>query len=161
MVYWVYSLESHQRDSLESPRRGDSNEYTQNTMPWWSKKISLYICFLSCRKKFQGTKNEFEFAMVNESSRFELLRFELLSFEPLRFVCSLNFSSCFLFIVLRRFVCCSSFLFMCRVLQLCRLLMVCTVFHTSSSFQAYQQGTKSPHTTYVITMIKAQYFVSY
>ena len=38
-------------------------------------KISLNICFLELRKNFVGTQNEFELAMVNEPSVFELLRF--------------------------------------------------------------------------------------
>ena len=35
--------------------------------------------FLRCRKNFMGLKNEFELAMVNESSMFELLRFDCTS----------------------------------------------------------------------------------
>ena len=40
------------------------------------KKIFLNIVFLSYRKKFVETQNEFELAMVNEPSVFELLRFD-------------------------------------------------------------------------------------
>ena len=46
-----------------------------------NEKISLYICFLSCRKKIRrDSKNEFELTMVNEPSVFELTRFDCISF---------------------------------------------------------------------------------
>ena len=39
-------------------------------------KISLDICFLELSEAFSwGLKNEFELAMINESSVFDLLRF--------------------------------------------------------------------------------------
>ena len=62
--------------SLESPHRGDSNEYTQYTIFDMKNKITLYypksavIGFFS-----KGLKNEFETAMVNEPSMFEPLKF--------------------------------------------------------------------------------------
>ena len=45
IVCWVYSL--------EPPRWGDSNEYTQHTISWWNKKISLNICFLELAEEFR------------------------------------------------------------------------------------------------------------
>ena len=63
--------------SLESPQRGDSNEYTQNTISQYKK--NHHTCILSqicnygiCSK---GLKNEFETAVVNEPSVFEPLKF--------------------------------------------------------------------------------------
>ena len=38
--------------SLESPRWGDSNEYTQHTIPWQNKKKILNICFLELLEEF-------------------------------------------------------------------------------------------------------------
>ena len=62
--------------SLESPQRGDSNEYTQRTIFNIKKKIILiypkYAAMGFCSK---GLKNEFETAMVNEPSVFEPLKF--------------------------------------------------------------------------------------
>ena len=67
--------------SLESPHRGDSNEYTQYTI-FNIKKINhpklSKIC--SYGFLFQGTKNEFETALVNEPSVFEPLKFNRTSF---------------------------------------------------------------------------------
>ena len=64
--------------SLESPRRGDSNEYTQYTIFNIKKKITL-IYPKSAAMGFcsKGLKNEFETVVVNE----------LLVFEPLKFYC--------------------------------------------------------------------------
>ena len=43
----------------------------------WKKKASLNICFLDPLDKFRmDSKNQFELAMVNEPSVFELLRFD-------------------------------------------------------------------------------------
>ena len=62
--------------SLESPHRGDSNEYTQYTISQYEKenhpKLSQ-ICSYGIR--FKGPKNEFETAVVNEPSVFEPLKF--------------------------------------------------------------------------------------
>ena len=61
--------------SLESPHRGDSNEYTQYTIFNMKEKItqnyqkSAAMGFLS-----KGIKNEFETAMVNEPLVFEPLK---------------------------------------------------------------------------------------
>ena len=61
---------------LESPHRGDSNEYTQYTIFQYEKekhpKLSQ-IC--SCEIFSKGLKNEFERAMINEPSVFEPLKF--------------------------------------------------------------------------------------
>ena len=61
--------------SLESPHRGDSNEYTQYTIFNVKEKIAL-IYPLSVAMGFcsLGLKNELETAVVNEQSVFEPLR---------------------------------------------------------------------------------------
>ena len=48
MICWVYSL--------ESPRRGDSNEYIQHTISWSNKKTPYVFVFWSYRKNFVGTQ---------------------------------------------------------------------------------------------------------
>ena len=67
--------------SLESPQRGDSNEYTQNTISQYKKenhpKLSQICNYGFCSK---GLMNEFETAVVNEPS----------VFEPLNFYCNMN-----------------------------------------------------------------------
>ena len=72
--------------SLESPQRGDSNEYTQDTMSQCKKENhpkSSQICNYGICSK--GPKNEFETAVVNEPS----------VFEPLKFHCTIQrFLSC-------------------------------------------------------------------
>ena len=62
--------------SLESPHRGDSNEYTQHTIINIKRKITLN-CPKSAAIGFcsKGLKNEFEIAVVNEPSVFEPLKF--------------------------------------------------------------------------------------
>ena len=63
--------------SLESPYRGDSNEYTQNTISQCKKEIYLIlsqICNYGICSK--GPTNEFETAVVNEPSVFEPLKFD-------------------------------------------------------------------------------------
>ena len=62
--------------SLKSPRRGDSNEYTQYTIFNIKKKITL-VYPKSAAMGFcsKGLKNEFETAVVNELSVFEPLKF--------------------------------------------------------------------------------------
>ena len=52
--------------SLESPHRGDSNEYTQYTIFNIKKKITLNYPKSAAIGFFQGTQNEFETAVVNE-----------------------------------------------------------------------------------------------
>ena len=62
--------------SLESPHRGDSNEYTQYAISQYEKENhpklpkSAAIGFFS-----KGPKNEFETSMVNEPLVFEPLKF--------------------------------------------------------------------------------------
>ena len=71
-VYCVYSL--------ESPHRGDSNEYTQYTIFQYEKEKHPKLSQICSYGNFsKGLKNEFEIAVVNEPS----------VFEPLKFYCSL------------------------------------------------------------------------
>ena len=66
--------------SLESPHRGDSNEYTQYTVFNIKKKTTLNYPKSRAKGCFsKGLKNEFETAVVNEPS----------VFEPLKFFCTL------------------------------------------------------------------------
>ena len=61
---------------LESPQRGDSNEYTQYTIFQYKKenipKLSQICNYGICSK---GLKNEFETVVVNEPSVFEPSKF--------------------------------------------------------------------------------------
>ena len=62
--------------SLESPHRGDSNEYTQYTFSVIKKKItSNYPESADMGFFTKGLKNEFETTVVNEPSVFEPLKF--------------------------------------------------------------------------------------
>ena len=61
--------------SLESSHRGDSNEYTQYTIFNIKKKIILNYPKSAAMGFFLGLKNEFETAVVSESSVFEPLKF--------------------------------------------------------------------------------------
>ena len=74
--------------SLESPYRGDSNEYTKYTIISIKKKFTLnYPKNMQLSDFFsKGLQNEFEAAMVNEPS----------VFEPLKFYCICMFASDFL-----------------------------------------------------------------
>ena len=64
--------------SLESPHRGDSNEYTQYTVFNIKKKITLnYPKSAAMEIISKGLKNEFETSVVNEPSVFEPLTFYL------------------------------------------------------------------------------------
>ena len=64
--------------SLESPHRGDSNEYTQYTIINIKNHPKLsQICSFGISSK--GLKNEFKTAMVNEPSVFERLKFYRIS----------------------------------------------------------------------------------
>ena len=69
---------------LESPHRGDSNEYTQNTIFSIKKenhsKLSQICSYGILSKRL---KNEFETAVVNEPS----------VFEPLKLYCIIKHSS--------------------------------------------------------------------
>ena len=61
---------------LESPHRGDSNEYTQYTVFNMNKKNTLNDPKSAALGFFsKGLKNEFETAVVNEPSVFEPLKF--------------------------------------------------------------------------------------
>ena len=70
--------------SLESPHRGDSNEYTQYTIFNTKKKNTLNYpkseAMGFCSK---GLKKEFETAVVNEPSVFEPLKFYCICFTNL------------------------------------------------------------------------------
>ena len=62
--------------SLESPHRGDSNEYTQYTIYNMNKTNTLNYPKSAAMDLFsKGLKNEFETAVVNEPSVFEPLKF--------------------------------------------------------------------------------------
>ena len=62
--------------SLESPRRGDSNGYTQYTIFNINIDIQPKLSLICGYENFsKGLKNEFETAVVNESSGFEPLKF--------------------------------------------------------------------------------------
>ena len=61
--------------SLESPQRGDSNEYTQYTIFNINKKNTLNNPKSAAMGFFsKGLKNEFETAVVYEPSVFEPLK---------------------------------------------------------------------------------------
>ena len=68
--------------SLESPQRGDSNDYTQYTIFQYKEenhpKLSQICNNGICSKR---PKNEFETAVVNEPSVFEPLKFYCMSFS--------------------------------------------------------------------------------
>ena len=67
--------------SLESPHRGDSNEYIQYPIFKIKKKITLnYPKSATMGFCSLGLKNEFETAVVNEPSVFEPLKFYCISF---------------------------------------------------------------------------------
>ena len=62
--------------SLESPHRGDSNEYTQYTIYNMNKTNTPNYPKSAVMDLFsKGLKNEFETAVVNEPSVFEPLKF--------------------------------------------------------------------------------------
>ena len=62
--------------TLESPHRGDSNEYTQYTIfQYENEKHPKLSQFCSYGIFSKGHKNVFERAMVNEPSVFEPLKF--------------------------------------------------------------------------------------
>ena len=67
--------------SLESPQRGDSNEYTQYTIFQYKKenipKLSQICNYGICSMRLQ---NEFETAVVNEPSVFDPLKFYCILF---------------------------------------------------------------------------------
>ena len=62
--------------TLESPHRGDSNEYTQYTIITMNMKNCLnYPKSAAMGFVSKGLKNELETTMVNEPSVFEPLKF--------------------------------------------------------------------------------------
>ena len=61
--------------SLESPHRGDSNEYTQNTIFNVEEKITLNFPKSAAIGFSKELKNEFETAVVNVPSMVEQLKF--------------------------------------------------------------------------------------
>ena len=70
--------------SLESPHRGDSNEYIQHTIFNIKKeKLLLIILSLPLWDFFKGLKNEFERDVVDEPS----------VFEPLKFYCKITLNN--------------------------------------------------------------------
>ena len=61
--------------SLESPHRGDSNEYTQYTIYNIKKENRTKLFQIWSYGIFpKGLKNEFEIAVVNKPSEFEPLK---------------------------------------------------------------------------------------
>ena len=71
--------------SLESPHRGDSNEYTQYTIFNIKKKIIVNYSKLQLWGFFsKGLKDEFETAVVYEPSMFEPLKFYCMCCSRLR-----------------------------------------------------------------------------
>ena len=77
--------------TLESPHRGDCNEYTQYIIFQYEKEKHPKLAQICSYGKFsKGLKNEFERAVVNEPSVFEPLKFYCIVpsndfSEPLRF----------------------------------------------------------------------------
>ena len=70
--------------TLESPHRGDSNEYTQYTIFQYEKEAHLKSSQICSNGMFsKGLKNELERARVNEPSVFEPLKFYCI-FIPMR-----------------------------------------------------------------------------
>ena len=63
--------------SLESPHRGDSNEYTQHTISQYEKEISPKLSQICSSMIFQGTQER------GQNSR----GCKLSVFEPLKFYC--------------------------------------------------------------------------
>ena len=89
--------------SIESPHRGDSNEYTQYTIfNIKKKKITLNYSKLQLWYFSKGLKNEFETAVVNEPSGFELLKFYcswnyMTESQLFAFLLVISFASLFLY----------------------------------------------------------------
>ena len=78
-VYYVFSL--------ESPPRGDSNEYTQYTIFSMKKKSTLNYTKSAALGCFsEGLENEFETAVVNEPSVFGPLKFYLAPLQHAQFI---------------------------------------------------------------------------
>ena len=78
-----FSIKVHCVFSLESPHRGDSNEYAQYTNSQYGKENHLKLSQIRSYAIFsKGSKNEFESAVVNEPS----------VVEPLKVYCNSNCS---------------------------------------------------------------------
>ena len=81
--------------SLESPQRCDSNEYTQYTIFYIKKKITLNYPRLAVMRFFlKGLKNEFETAVENKPSVLEPQKFDCILcfcdiYKQLSFIVSL------------------------------------------------------------------------
>ena len=60
--------------SLESPRLGDCNKYTQYTIFNIKKKITINYPKTAAMRFSKGLKNEFNTAVVSEPSVFESLK---------------------------------------------------------------------------------------
>ena len=68
--------------TLESPHRGDFNEYTQYTIFNMNKKNTLNYPKSAAVGFFsKGLENKFETSVVNEPSVFEPLKFYCISFS--------------------------------------------------------------------------------
>ena len=82
--------------SLESPHRGDSNEYTQHTIfKIKKKKITQNYSKPAAVGFFpKGFKDEFETAVVNEPSVFEPLKFYCIKIKKLAYMKSSYFCIC-------------------------------------------------------------------
>ena len=75
-IFFILFMRVYCVFSIESPHRGDSNEYTQYTVFNLTQKIILNYPKSAAMRFFpRDSKNEFETAMVNESSVFEPLKF--------------------------------------------------------------------------------------
>ena len=70
-----YNMKVYCMFTLESPHRGDSNEYTQYTIFQYEKSTLNYPKSAAMGIFSKGLKNEFERAVVNEPSVFEPLKF--------------------------------------------------------------------------------------
>ena len=82
IYFRLFNMTVYSVVSLESPHRGDSNEYTKYTKFNIKKKITLYYPKSAAIGFFSnGLKNGFETAVVNKPS----------VFEPLKFYCTLYF----------------------------------------------------------------------
>ena len=70
--------------SLESPHRGDPNEYTQHTIINIKRKSSEMSQYNNvCSYGIEGLENEFEIAVVNEPSAIEPLKFYCISWTKI------------------------------------------------------------------------------
>ena len=82
-IFWIFfNIKICCVFSLESPRRGDSYEYTQYTIFNIKQKINLIYpksaAMWLCSK---GLKNEFETAVVKEPSVFEPVKLYCITFK--------------------------------------------------------------------------------